>query len=73
MHFLHDHRYCVLTENVNRSIMVRIEAKAALATAERRLAFVGLPAHGFAGREGLRDIAQTDKTCHRQPADLCAV
>ncbi|OWK24710.1 hypothetical protein AJ87_19470, partial [Rhizobium yanglingense] len=37
--------------------MVGMGAQAALATAERRLAFAAFPVHGSAGRTGLRGVA----------------
>ncbi|APO71156.1 hypothetical protein IE4872_PD00626 (plasmid) [Rhizobium gallicum] len=60
LRFLHDHRRRVPTQDVDCSIVVGMGAQAALATAERRLAFAAFPVHGCAGRTGLRGVAGID-------------
>ena len=58
MPFLHDHRRRVPTQDIDRSVVVGMGAKAAGATVERRLAFAALSVHGSAGRTGLRGVAR---------------
>lgn len=60
MPFLHDHKRRVPTQDVDCSIVVGMDAEAAGATVERRLAFTAFPVYGSAGRTGLRGMARID-------------
>jgi len=60
MAFLHEHRRRVPTQNVDRSIVVGMDAESASATDKDRLAFAAPPVHGSAGRTGLRGMARVD-------------
>jgi hypothetical protein len=60
MPLFHAHRRRVPTQDVDRSIVVGMGAKAAAATGKDRLAFAALPVHGCALRTGLRAIGWID-------------
>lgn len=66
MPFLHDHRRRVPTQDVDCSIVVGMDAEAAGATVERRLAFTAFPVYGSAGRTGLRGMARIDNAESRE-------
>jgi putative transposase len=68
MPFLHAHRRRVPTQDVDRSIVVGMGAKAAMATEEDRLAFAAFPVHGPAFRTGLRSVSGID--LHERPTAL---
>jgi len=56
MPFLHAHRRRVPAQDVDRSIVVGVGAKAAMATVERSLAFAAFSVYGSTCRTGLRGV-----------------